>query len=126
MQIIRQREEVEVISCFHSFKNKNNNTCGYVFYCSPTGILNTDADINKIKTLREDQNYTYEGIQITRYSYIEPKVGICECGREIELEHFTNTCECGRDYNSSGQELAPREQWGEETGESLAEILMIK
>lgn len=32
-------------------------------------------------------------------------------------------CEkCGREYNSSGQLLAPREQWGEETGEHPADI----
>lgn len=50
--------------------------------------------------------------------------GICTCGREVSFQHFTNTCDCGRDYNSSGQELAPRSQWGEETGESLADIMM--
>jgi hypothetical protein len=52
--------------------------------------------------------------------------GTCVCGEEVEFSGFTNTCECGRDYNSSGQELAPRSQWGEETGESLADILSIK
>jgi hypothetical protein len=31
--------------------------------------------------------------------------------------------ECGADYNMSGQMLAPREQWGEETGETVADIL---
>lgn len=63
---------------------------------------------------------------IKRYvSRLEPAVGLCYCGAEIELGHFTNTCECGRDYNQSGQLLAPREQWGWETGESLADILMI-
>lgn len=47
-----------------------------------------------------------------------PAVGVCEaCGRHIELGAFTNTCACGADYNGSGQRLAPREQWGEDTGE---------
>ena len=56
--------------------------------------------------------------------YVEPAVGECNhCGEEVHLTGFTNTCECGTDYNMSGQELAPREQWGEETGESLADIL---
>ncbi len=53
-----------------------------------------------------------------------PAVGECNrCGADVHLYGFTNTCECGADYNMSGQELAPREQWGEETGESLADIL---
>jgi hypothetical protein len=52
-----------------------------------------------------------------------PAVGRCACGSEVTLSGFTNTCECGTDYNMSGDKLASREQWGEETGESVAEIL---
>lgn len=48
----------------------------------------------------------------------------CACGRWLELDDpMTNTCACGADYNGSGQRLAPREQWGEETGETAADIL---
>ena len=48
---------------------------------------------------------------------------IC-CGQPLECPGFTNTCECcGADYNWAGQRLAPRSQWGEETGETAAEIL---
>lgn len=48
----------------------------------------------------------------------------CACRRELDLhDGFLNTCDCGRDYNGSGQLLAPRSQWGEETGETLADIL---
>lgn len=47
----------------------------------------------------------------------------CDCGKTV---HFTDyrpgsdvECNyCGREYNSAGQLLAPREQWGEETGET--------
>lgn len=56
----------------------------------------------------------------------EYAIGICEdCGDKVELSGFTNTCECGADYNMSGQRLAPREQWGEETNETADEILMV-
>lgn len=54
------------------------------------------------------------------------RIGKCSCGEAVGLSGFTNTCpKCGRDYNSSGQELAPRKQWGCETGESLSDILRI-
>lgn len=59
------------------------------------------------------------------YRILEPAIGLCPCGRQVELGHFTCPCECGRDYNWAGQLLAPREQWGEETGESLSDILNI-
>lgn len=49
----------------------------------------------------------------------------CDCGVELDVPAFTNTCYCGRDYNSCGQLLAPRSQWGEETGESAGDILTV-
>jgi len=56
----------------------------------------------------------------------ELSLGRCECGAVVELIGFTNTCEgCGKDYNWAGQALAPRECWGEETGEHPADILRI-
>jgi hypothetical protein len=48
------------------------------------------------------------------------------CGEPLECSGFTNTCPtCGADYNWTGQRLAPRSQWGEETGESLADIMSV-
>ena len=47
----------------------------------------------------------------------------CVCGETVECSAFTNTCECGRDYNWSGQLLAPRSQWGEETGEHWSDCI---
>lgn len=41
----------------------------------------------------------------------------CDCGRHLSCYGFTTTCECGRDYNWNGSQLAPRSQWGYETGE---------
>lgn len=40
----------------------------------------------------------------------------------ILVDPMTNTCSCGTEYNGFGQELAPREQWGWETGENLVDI----
>jgi hypothetical protein len=41
------------------------------------------------------------------------------CNNPVELlSSWANQCDnCGAEYNGSGQRLAPREQWGEETGE---------
>jgi len=59
---------------------------------------------------------------------IDPAILLCYCGAEVVLDSgFTNTCvECERDYNWNGSLLAPREQWGEETGESVSDILSIR
>jgi|MudIll2142460700_1097286.scaffolds.fasta_scaffold01173_4 DNA-directed RNA polymerase subunit RPC12/RpoP len=49
----------------------------------------------------------------------------CDCGRKLEAPLGGDFhCEhCHREYNAFGQHLAPRELWGEETGETLADIL---
>lgn len=54
---------------------------------------------------------------VTRFipGYVEV---VCDCGETVICDGFTNTCDrCGRDYNWNGTLLAPRSQWGEETGE---------
>jgi ribosomal protein S27E len=58
-----------------------------------------------------------------RVGYIRPLEWLrCACGGRVALIGFTNACGCGRDYNRDGQHLAPRSQWGEETGEHPADI----
>ena len=54
-----------------------------------------------------------------------PTTVSCHCGRTVHCPGFTNTCDCGTDYNFAGVRLAPRSQWGEETGESAADILRV-
>lgn len=40
----------------------------------------------------------------------------CDCGTTVYLSRFTNECEmCGKLYNGFGQELAPVNEWDEET-----------
>lgn len=40
----------------------------------------------------------------------------CECGTTVYLDNpLTNEClTCGKLYNGFGQELAPREEWGDD------------
>lgn len=54
---------------------------------------------------------------------IIPGLMKCDCGIELEMDRpgADIHCDCGRSYTSSGQLLAPREQWGEETGESASD-----
>ncbi len=52
------------------------------------------------------------------------RTAITCCGEELVCARFTNTCSnCGSDFNMSGELLADRSQWGEETGESVSDIL---
>lgn len=74
----------------------------------------------------EMQTVRDEGVSENVHEYRQPAVGECQCGEHVHLTGFTNTCDkCSRDYNMSGQLLAGREQWGEETGESVSDILSV-
>lgn len=56
-------------------------------------------------------------------TYERPVVEVKCCGQWMRVTgRFTTTCDdCGPDYNGNGSRLAPREQWGEETGEHWSE-----
>jgi hypothetical protein len=51
------------------------------------------------------------------------KVVRCTCGGEVVcVDAWANTCgsdTCTTEWNGFGQRLAPRQFWGEETGESF-------
>jgi hypothetical protein len=139
IKIISHRKLVEVVTYHRYFEHENIPGAGFSFDCDEhgnldeekyakekpvaygsykqclTGIVNITDGPSKVKD---------RGVQKYEHHYWESAIGECVCGEEVYLSGFTNTCDkCERDYNGSGQELAPRSQWGEETGESLADIL---
>lgn len=63
-------------------------------------------------------------IQVENETYVKGYTEVLCCGHWLRCEGFTTTCEhCGSDFNWNGTRLAPREQWGEETGETATDIL---
>ncbi len=133
MEIIQQRS-VEIRTKYHRSFYQLGQTGGFWFDCDKDGnvdasSLNPDARRNFAACLTgmiDGVRIIDEGAQCYDERHVTPKIGRCSCGGEVHLDRFTNTCDsCGKDYNRSGQELAPREQWGEETGESVEDILSV-
>ena len=86
----------------------------------------TDASWENYRECQAGTNNTvFEGIRKEINCWTRPAIGICpRCGTEVMLSDNTNTCEgCQADYNFFGVRLAPQQYWGEETGETLANIL---
>lgn len=134
MKIIRRRQRITKTHYLYSYGYENNPGSGFSFDCDENGNI----DENKLnpearENLKKCRSGFFNGVKminigvrIFTHTYTKPKLGLCKCGTEVTLSGFTNTCHvCNTDYNMSGQELAPREQWGEETGESLSDILNI-
>jgi hypothetical protein len=129
VKIISERETVHVESYALTYRWKDNPGAGFGFDCDKNGKLKEDmtpeARANYEKCINGTYDVEFEGIVDYSWNYTNPRIGECICGKHVSLSGFTNTCECGRDYNSSGTLLAPREQWGEDTGEHLSDILRI-
>ena len=135
MKIIKQREMITSISynlCFEVIKHPGS---GYTFSCDEHGRVDLEklaeekpaafANYNMCLIRVKSGEVKCLGVIKNEHTYWEPAEGVCSCGKVVYLTGFTNTCECGRDYNMSGQELAERSQWGEDTNEHLADILRI-
>lgn len=130
-KVIRLRERVqrEEFSLFFAWNGDPNS--GFSFDCTADGTVLLDAlQPEGLANLRkcEDGTHAVDSPVIERaaWSYWEPGLLRCHCGAEVYLDGFTNTCDnCGADYDSRGNRLAPRAQWGYDTGESLSDILAI-
>lgn len=128
IEIIRERDIVVDEKFWVLYENEEED---YLFDCDRNGRIDESQlgpkaleNLRKCREACKQGEASWEILDATK-SYVEPAAGRCVCGEEVELSGFTNTCDCGRDYDSSGVLLAPRSQWGEETGEHPADIARI-
>lgn len=103
---------------------------GYGFDCTPSGTPVFDA--RHAETQRRSYHAALSGVATGEFlsprvekhthSWTSPRIVECDCGGEVELaSSFANGCElCPAEYSGTGVRLAPRHQWGEETGEHFA------
>lgn len=135
MKKISHRTYVDYVEHRRNFDWEGERDWGFSFACDAAGEVDVDAlnpcaRENYLACLTgvvDGRKIVDRGVQSWERTVVEPAIGLCDvCGSEVVLEGFTCTCErCGADYNSAGQRLAPRSQWGEETGESVADILSV-
>ena len=135
-KIIREAEFEDV----HEYRMHYNRVVdgrekshGYAFDCDKDGNLGTpEYEAARENLAQCETGFDYDGTPLRARlmdfsrSIYHPPLLRCDCGENVLLEGFTNTCSCGADYNQSGQRLGPRVYWGEETGESLGDVLRIR
>lgn len=123
--IIQERTTITGVSYYLDFEWRNGPGSGFSFDCDSEGTPDWNKYDNSpcaMKNLRGclcgEFDVVFMGVGAREWSFVEAKIGRCFCGTAVYLDRFTNTCtNCGTDYNGSGQQLAPRNQWGAETGE---------
>lgn len=129
---ISKRERIEFVEYRLNFDRDGQERSGYSFPCNEQGEVHRHemkpAGLENLRRCleREIDDIDPDNAYVEKYehSYYEPGEIECEdCHSPVVIHGFTNTCDCGADYNMSGQRLAPREQWGEETGEHWTECV---
>ncbi len=124
--IIKHREMVTVTSYRLQYDYEGKDNHGFSFECNeqghvdpyalhPSGRANYEACLSgSVK----GSKVVNRGVEKLEHFYFEPAECRCSCGSVVVLHSsWANDCHCGREFNGSGQELADRSQWGEETGE---------
>ena len=130
-KIIKQRQFHESVEYRLEYRWKDSPNAGFSFACDAKGQvheheLEACALENYRKCVSGEHAVVCEGVKEYAQSWSEPAILRCDCGSNLELFGFTNPCDnCGRDYSMSGELLAPRSQWGEETGEHWADIIWL-
>jgi len=96
---------------------------GFRFDCDASGNVNEGkmfpAGLANLRGIRSGA-IPCTPLEVESRAWVEhiPAVCRCDCGRSVTLcDSWANSCDCGAEFNGSGQLLAPRSQWGEETGE---------
>jgi hypothetical protein len=130
-KIIKEAETVHTTAYYLQYDYNGHDGWGFSFKCDKDGNVDLDnmneaAKKNYFDCVAGLNNTNCKGILKHNSSYKNPAILLCDCKRQVVLSGFTNTCDrCGLDYNWNGQMLAPRNQWGEDTGEHIADILRI-
>ena len=129
MNILKRRERITTTHHSQCYYWKDMPDAGFGFDCDKDGNVDFDAMEEPARLNYEkcrDGTFAVTGPFLESYksTYFEPAELKCSCGCVVYLTmSLVNDCECGAQYNSSGQRLAPQSQWGDDTGESISEIM---
>ena len=124
---VKRRTYVDRKEWYREFARGGAKSACLAFQADRDGAPIGEHARARVADLVADESYEDCGVREVSWSYSDPAVIRCDvCTMHVELHGFTNSCSCGADYNMSGDMLAPRSQWGEETGEDLGDILRIQ
>lgn len=121
LKIIKPRTPVKFRDYTIEYRYKDDPNAGFTFPANSDGspdfasmglemLANYEACLSD-KRLTEAEFTKHE------WTYVEPALGLCSCGREVVLEgDYAGAvkCECGKWYNLFGQELLDPKYWEED------------
>lgn len=120
MEIITYSERVTRREYVRAFEWLDCPGAGFSFPADEHGNINmrelAPAAVDNVLRCLTSSQIEDHGVEVNEWSFTDPAVGRCACGAEVVLaSSWANPCDrCSREYNMSGQQLAPRSQWGGE------------
>lgn len=94
-------------------------TCGFTGTCGTWKAIDGEKGTWCYKCAEKGVKSALKDVEVPEKMWQKGLVEVNCCGVWIECHGTTSSCQnCGKEFNISGQELAPREQWGEETNET--------
>ena len=130
IEIIREKSYETKSRHFLEYEWVGREGSGFRFDCDENGFINSselsECALENFVLCMTSDAVVYLGIEFEEWTVVHHPIGKCYCGDTVMLDGFTNTCDtCERDYSIGGHLLAPRHLWGEETGETEADILGV-
>lgn len=127
LEIIKERQVRKEKSYWINFDCKDDESCGFIFPAnsdeSPAlDKMCEEAQMNYFACEASTTKFN-RGFEEREHTIVEPAVGKCHCGCEVELDadyswHGAVRCEkCGQWYNIFGQKLIDPEYWEEDDGD---------
>ena len=120
MKIITPRRKESTTQYYLDFKHSDADEPSFSFPCDANGELLPGQEECLLENYEKCKHGYPDilplGVQMFTNSWIEPAVGLCNCGREVKLnDDYCGACkcECGQWYNIMGQALLPPDQWEE-------------
>jgi hypothetical protein len=121
LKIIKERTPETIREYYIEFKYKDDPEAGFCFPATSSGepdfsSMSPEAIAN-YKACLTDDRLIQEEFEPREWTYINPAVGKCSCGREVILDADymgAVQCECGRWYNLFGQSLIDPKYWEED------------
>jgi hypothetical protein len=121
IKIIKERTPVTITEYYIEYSYKDDPDSGFRFPATKSGAPDFDRMPPEARANYEacltDERLLEPEFTIDKHTYTEPAVGLCTCGREVELVSDymgATSCDCGRWYNVFGQELRDPKYWEEE------------
>ena len=118
LKIIKERTPVKMKEYTIEYRYKDDPNAGFTFPATRSGApdfscMSPEAKANYNACLT-DNRLTGGELEVREWTYVEPAIGKCFCGKEVILDSDymgAVMCDCGRWYNLFGQSLKDPKYW---------------